>query len=148
MTDTSNATRIGEVGTVFVPVADQDRALAFYLDKLGFEKRADFAYGNGNRWVEVAPPGAANAIALVPRGEGQSSGGDETHCALATDDIETDHATLRARGVDVDPEIARVGGRRSGLVSIAVTIEDPVPPQFFFRDCDGNRFLIVGRTSE
>ena len=65
-------TRISQVATVFVPVADQDRALEFYLDKLGFEKRADFPYGEGGRWVEVAPPGSANAIALVPPREGGS----------------------------------------------------------------------------
>lgn len=137
-------TRISQVGTVFVPVADQERALEFYLDKLGFEKRIDFTYGDaGSRWIEVAPPGAANTISLVPPSEGKSSGSDEAHCAFATADIEADHATLRARGVDVDKEIARTGKRRSGLVSIDVTIGDPVPSQFFFRDPDGNRFLIV-----
>jgi catechol 2,3-dioxygenase-like lactoylglutathione lyase family enzyme len=146
MTDTANATRISEVATVFVPVADQDRALEFYLDKLGFEKRADFPYGEGSRWVEVAPPGAANAIALVPPSEGESAGGDQTHCALATESIEEAHATLRAKGVDVDAEIARTGTSRSGLVSTEATIADPVPPQFFFRDIDGNRFLIVEPT--
>jgi catechol 2,3-dioxygenase-like lactoylglutathione lyase family enzyme len=143
MTDAANTTRISQVGTVFVPVANQDRALGFYLDKLGFEKRADFSYGGGSRWIEVAPPGAANTISLVPRSEGESVGGDETHCAFATEDIEADHATLRARGVDVDAEIARTGKRRSGIVSIDVTVGDPVPPQFFLRDTDGNRFLIV-----
>ncbi|MGI8778949.1 MAG: VOC family protein [Solirubrobacteraceae bacterium] len=143
MTDTENTTRISQVGAVFVPVADQDRALEFYLDKLGFEKRADFPYGGGSRWIEVAPPGAANTIALVPPSEGGSAGGDETHCAFATEDIEADHATLRARGVEVDAEIARTGKRRPGIVSIEATVGDPVPPQFFFRDIDGNRFLIV-----
>jgi len=143
MTDTENTTRISQVGAVFVPVADQDRALEFYLDKLGFEKRADFPYGGGSRWIEVAPRGAANTIALVPPSEGGSAGGDETHCAFATEDIEADHATLRARGVEVDAEIARTGKRRSGIVSIEATVGDPVPPQFFFRDIDGNRFLIV-----
>jgi hypothetical protein len=38
----------------------------------------------------------------------------------------------------------RLGGKsRPGLVSLDVTVSDPVPPQFFFRDLDGNRFLIV-----
>jgi hypothetical protein len=32
---------------------------------------------------------------------------------------------------------------RTWLVSTAVSVEDPVPPQFFVRDPDGNRFLIV-----
>jgi catechol 2,3-dioxygenase-like lactoylglutathione lyase family enzyme len=143
MTDTANKTRIRQVGTVFVPVADQDRALKFYVDKLGFEKRADFAYGEGSRWIEVAPPGAVNTIALVPPSEGKAAGGNQTYCAFATEDIEADHANLRARGVDVDAGIARKGKRRSGLVSTEVTVGDPVPPQFFFRDIDGNRFLIV-----
>jgi catechol 2,3-dioxygenase-like lactoylglutathione lyase family enzyme len=137
------ATRIREVGAVFIPVSDQDRSLAFYVEKLGFEKRAEFEYGGHHRWIEVAPPGAANTIALVPPTEGESPRGDVTRCAFATLDIEADHAALQARGVDVDPEIARTGTPRSGLVSLTATVEDPVPAQFFFRDPDGNRFLIV-----
>jgi catechol-2,3-dioxygenase len=43
MADTEDRTRISQVGTVFVPVADHDRALEFYLDQLGFEQRADFS---------------------------------------------------------------------------------------------------------
>jgi catechol 2,3-dioxygenase-like lactoylglutathione lyase family enzyme len=143
MTTTTTTTCITQVATVFVPVSDQDRALEFYLDKLGFEKRVDFSYGEIHRWIEVAPPGSTNAIALVPPSEGKAVGGDRTYCAFTTQNIESDHATLRARGVDVDAEIARKGTRRSGLVSIEVIVEDPVPPQFFFRDIDGNRFLIV-----
>jgi catechol 2,3-dioxygenase-like lactoylglutathione lyase family enzyme len=137
------ATRICEVGTVFVPVVDQERALEFYLDALGFEKRADFPYGEDSRWIEVAPPGAANTISLVPTTEGRSAGSDETHGAFATEDIEADHASLRARGVDVDAGIARKGKGRPGLIALEATIRDPVPSQFFFRDIDGNRFLIV-----
>jgi hypothetical protein len=92
---------------VFVPVADQDRALEFDLGKLGFEKRGDFPHGEGSRWVEVAPPGSAIANALVPPGEGWTPGGDKTYCASSTDDIEADDETLRARGVEVDAEAAR-----------------------------------------
>lgn len=138
-----NDTHITQVGTVFVPVADQDRALRFYLDQLGFEKRSDFAYGDGDRWVEVAPPGSAIAIALVPPGEGKSSGAEAAHCAFASEDIEADHAALLAAGVEVDPEIGRQGTSRSGLVSSEVSIPDPVPAQFCFCDPDGNRFLVV-----
>jgi catechol 2,3-dioxygenase-like lactoylglutathione lyase family enzyme len=144
MADKTNATALSQVATVFVPVADQDRALTFYLDKLGFEKRVDFVYGGGIRWVEVAPPGSTFALALVPHQEGVSAGSGETHCALMSKNIEADHAVLRARGVDVDDEIAREGKSRPGLISIASRVPDPVPPQFFFRDPDGNRFLIVG----
>jgi catechol 2,3-dioxygenase-like lactoylglutathione lyase family enzyme len=139
----ANAICITQVATVFVPVSDQDRALEFYLVKLGFEKRVDFSYGKIHRWIEVAPPGSTNAIALVPPTEGVAVASERTYCAFTSKDIESDHATLLARGVDVDALIARKGTRRSGLFSLAVSVENPVPPQFFFRDIDGNRFLIV-----
>jgi catechol 2,3-dioxygenase-like lactoylglutathione lyase family enzyme len=141
--ETSNGTRITQVGTVFVPVTDQNKALEFYIEKLGFEKRADFVYGENRRWVEVAPSGSVNAIALVPPSEGTPARGDAAHCAFATEDIEGDHATLRARGIDVDTEIGTEGSRRPGLISIEAGVANPVPRQFFFRDLDGNRFLIV-----
>jgi catechol 2,3-dioxygenase-like lactoylglutathione lyase family enzyme len=130
MAETETRTHITQVGTVIVPVGDQDRALEFYLDKLGFEERTDVPFGEGDRWVEVAPPGAATTIALVPPREGESTG-IETRVGFATEDVDADHADLRARGVDVDEAVMRMG--------------DPVPPMFFFRDPDGNRFLIVGQ---
>lgn len=134
---------VREVGTVFVPVADQERSLTFFVDELGFEKRVDFVYGGEHRWIEVAPPSASHRIALVAPGEGASAGGDVARCALETPDVAGLHARLLARGVDVDPEIASAGTARSGLVSSAVRVDDPVPPQFFLRDPDGNRFLVV-----
>jgi catechol 2,3-dioxygenase-like lactoylglutathione lyase family enzyme len=130
MAKTETTTRITQVGTVIVPVSDQDRALEFYLGKLGFEKRTDTPYGEGDRWIEVAPPGAETTIAIVPPREGESAG-IETRVGFTTEDVDADHADLRARGVDADEEVMRMG--------------DPVPPMFFFRDPDGNRFLIVGR---
>jgi catechol 2,3-dioxygenase-like lactoylglutathione lyase family enzyme len=128
MTSTDASTRIIQVGTVIVPVSDQDRAIAFYTEKLGFEKRTDIPMGQAMRWVEVAPPGAATTIAIVPPREGEPTG-IQTRVAFATDDIDADHASLQTQGVDVDAEISRMG--------------DPVPPMFWFRDLDGNSFLIV-----
>lgn len=143
MTEVKTMTQIRQVGTVFVPVTDQDRALTFYLEKLGFEKRGDFTYSEGHRWVEVAPPSSTMAIALVSLSEGEASQTGQTLCAFSTEDIDADYMTLRARGVDIDTEIGRKGTSRPGLVSAEVTVNDPMPPQFSFRDPDGNRFLIV-----
>ena len=122
-------THIGKVGVVCVPVIDQDRALAFYVDTLGFEKRTDVAFGEGYRWIEVAPAGATTTLAIVPPPPGAPAGNAETGIGLHTDDIESDHADLLARGVDADAEITRMG--------------DPVPPIFWFRDPDGNRLMVV-----
>ncbi|MGH9367090.1 MAG: VOC family protein, partial [Thermoanaerobaculia bacterium] len=106
---------------------DQDRALAFYLEKLGFEKRIDVPNGKGERWVEVAPPGSATTIALVRAREGNPTGID-TQVRFTTKDAKADHAELRGRGVDADGEVMR----------------SPVP-MFVFRDPDGNRFVTVER---
>ncbi len=120
---------IEKVGTVIVTVNDQDGAIAFYTEKLGFEKRSDIPMGNGYRWVEVAPAGAETTIAVVPPRPGDSAGGTQTGIALSTNDVDADHAALRERGVDVDEEVSRMG--------------DPVPPMFWFRDPDGNSLLVV-----
>jgi len=122
------ATRITQVGTVIVPVSDQERALEFYLGTLGFEKRMDAPFGEGQRWIEVAPPGAATTIALVLHREGEPSG---IEVSLTTQDADADHAGLQAGGVDSDPGVMRWG--------------DSVPPMFTFRDPDGNRFRVVER---
>ncbi len=127
MSDTQTQTNITQIGTVIVPVSDQDAAIAFYTEKLGFEKRSDTPFGNGDRWVEVAPAGAATTIAIVKPPPGEPIG-IQTGVAFSTSDVDADHAELTARGVDVD-EVMRMG--------------DPVPPMFFFRDQDGNKLLLV-----
>src|ERR1700751_1944502 len=95
-------TQITDLRTMGVPVTDQDRALEFYVGKLGFAKRADFPAGDGRRWIEVAPPGAATTIALVPAPEGGPVGVDNG-IRLITGGADADHAVLRARGFDADP---------------------------------------------
>lgn len=90
------------VHSVTVLVADQDAALRFYVDALGFEKRLDSPFGENSRWLEVAPPGATTAIALLlPTDVGKSEGtlGGETGISLATHDIQTTYDTLTGKGV-------------------------------------------------
>jgi catechol 2,3-dioxygenase-like lactoylglutathione lyase family enzyme len=128
MSDTQTQTNLTQVGTCMIPVKDQDQAIAFYTEKLGFELRADIPFGGSERWVEVAPPGASTTIALTSPRPGEATG-VETRIALSTQDIDADHADLLARGVDVDAEVMRMG--------------DPVPPMFWFRDPEGNVLLIV-----
>jgi catechol 2,3-dioxygenase-like lactoylglutathione lyase family enzyme len=129
MSATKSASNIVDVGTIGVPVADQDRALAFYRDRLGFVVGIDAPFGDGRRWVEVAPPGANTSIALV-RDDGIPPGID-TGIRFTTTDAAADHAALRERGVDVDPEVM------------------PYPvPMFTLRDPDGNRLYVVERPLE
>src|SRR4051794_32453671 len=87
---------VTQQATVIVPVSDQERALAFYVETLGLTQRADFEYGDGERWVEVAPPGAGTAIGVALAAGGQP--GVETGVAFSTGDLEADHAELSAGG--------------------------------------------------
>ena len=59
-------TNVSNIGVVMFTVADQDAALAFYTEKLGYEVRGDTHFGeNGEmRWLEVAPPGSRARLAL------------------------------------------------------------------------------------
>jgi len=124
--------RIKQVGRVMVPVSDQDKAIAFYTDKLGFSLAADVPFGDGERWVEVAPPDGGTALALVPsRGEYQT--GRMTGIALGSPDARADHSELQEKGVDVDADL--MGG------------DGTVPLLFAFRDADGNQLMLVEEQS-
>jgi catechol 2,3-dioxygenase-like lactoylglutathione lyase family enzyme len=126
-------THISDVRTVAVPVTDHDRAIDFYVGKLGFEKRLDATFGGGRRWVEVAPPGAVTTIALAPLGPGVEGAGVDTGIRLVTDDAEVDHADLMARGVETDAEVLHFEG---------------APPMFSIRDPDGNVLYVVEMMAE
>jgi catechol 2,3-dioxygenase-like lactoylglutathione lyase family enzyme len=113
-------TNITAVGTVAVPVTDQDRAVEFYVGTLGFEKRRDLPFGDA-RWIEVAPPGSATTIALV-------AGAIPTGIRLFTSDADRDHSALRSGGADTDSEVMRM---------------PEAPPMFAVRDPDGNTLILV-----
>ena len=120
---------IAQVGRVCVTVADTDRAIEFYVDTLCFEKVVDVPMGDAGRWVEVAVAGTPTTIALAPPPPGDQAGGSQTGICFDTTDVDADHATLKAAGVDVDAEVTRWGG--------------PVPPMFWLRDPDGNSLIVV-----
>jgi predicted enzyme related to lactoylglutathione lyase len=123
-------TAVTRVSLVVVPVTDHERAIAFYTEVLGLEKRTDVSMGDQYRWVEVAPAGGETSIAIVPPPPGQPAGNVQTGICLHTDDIDGYHERLRAAGADVDAEISRMG--------------DPVPPLFWFREPDANTLMVAG----
>ncbi len=124
----ATATGIRQIGLVCVPTIEQDRAIAFY-ESLGFEKRTDVPFGGGYRWVEVYPPEGGTGIALAPPPPGTELTPVQTGITLFTDDIDSTHAELKSRGVDVDAEVSRMG--------------DPVPPMFWLRDSTGHTLMVV-----
>ena len=129
MAKVASKLNLTQVGRVCVTVADTDRAIDFYVGKLGFEKVVDEPMGDAGRWVEVAVAGTPTTIALAPPPPGQTAGGSQTGICIDTSDVDADHAALKAAGADVDDEVTRWGG--------------PIPPMLWLRDPDGNSLIIV-----
>jgi lactoylglutathione lyase len=129
MTNSTQApTTVTSIGVAMFTVSDQDAAIAFYTEKLGFELRGDTRFGeNGEmRWVEVAPPGSTARLALNPPMRGTPGGGA---IGVETPDVLAEHARLTAiGGIDLDPEPMTSPG---------------APLLFMLRDPDGNHVAVV-----
>ena len=117
---TKPATRVMSVS---VPVADQERALAFYVDTLGCEVLRDIELWPGARWLEVVPPGSAVSIALLSPHSGIPVG-----VRLATVDADAAHAHLTGAGAAVHEDVLRL---------------DFAPAMFTFEDPDGNLLVLI-----
>jgi catechol 2,3-dioxygenase-like lactoylglutathione lyase family enzyme len=134
-------TSIRTVGTVVVAVTDQERALGFYTEVLGFSTVNDFRYETGERWLEVQPAGGGSNLCLV-RARPERPAGVETGVVLLSSDLGGDLASLRAAGVDCDAEPLREGE----MVWWSGAPLAGRPPQFRLRDPDGNSLLVVAAT--
>jgi catechol 2,3-dioxygenase-like lactoylglutathione lyase family enzyme len=91
---------------VTIYVSDQDRALAFYTDRLGLEKGADNP-GPEGRFLTVAPDDKSVQIVLWPGNPAQSPAVDAATgpIFLESDDLHKEFEVLRSRGVEfVQPE--------------------------------------------
>jgi catechol 2,3-dioxygenase-like lactoylglutathione lyase family enzyme len=91
------------IQVVSIPVGDQDRAKAFYLEKLGFEEVSDAPYGEGMRWVEVRPPGSPTSFTLVTWFPTMPAGSLQG-LVLDTPDVQEAYRELLARGVHFSHE--------------------------------------------
>lgn len=95
------------IATVALVVPDYDAALAFYVDKLGFEVLEDVDQGT-RRWVRVAPAGGGAALLLArAEGAGQTAAigyqtGGRVFLFLETDDFARDYVAMMAAGVEFE----------------------------------------------
>ena len=121
-------TTVSNIGVAMFAVADQDAALDFYTQKLGFEVRSDVRFGENDamRWLEVAPPGSRARLALNPPMGGEPGG---SSIGVSTADVHGEHRRLSAiGGLDVDAEVQDFPG---------------APKMFCVRDPDGNYVWVV-----
>lgn len=124
---------ISRIHSTTIAVTDQDAALDFYVNTLGWEKAADAEFGPGMRWLTVLPPGASTELVLAHSSwAGGEDGGAKTcgntGISLVSPDIDATYESLKARGVAFKQPVAEMpwGDRAT-----------------WFADPDGNEFFLV-----
>ena len=83
-----------------IPVTDQDRALNFYTEKLGFRVFTDQQFSDTQRWIELSIPGAETGVVLfTPTGQ-EDRIGTFVNTSWEVDDIEKTYTELLGKGVE------------------------------------------------
>jgi catechol 2,3-dioxygenase-like lactoylglutathione lyase family enzyme len=121
---------IDRVSTVTIAVADQDEALAWYTEKLGFEKKMDVRSPQF-RWLTVAPPQQVDVEFLLASWFPDLVGKNATW-VLSTRDCQVGYEELKSRGIEFSqkPEL-----RPGGIEAI-------------FNDLYGNRYALVQESAQ
>jgi predicted enzyme related to lactoylglutathione lyase len=109
-----------------IPVRDQDKALAFWTEKMGFQIVTDRPMGPGMRWIELKIPGAQTGVALfTPPGQ-EDRIGTFANISFGCDDVEKTYRALKERGVEFMQEPKKESWGTSAI----------------FKDPDGNTFVL------
>ena len=146
MNTTSTAVEKFSVEVITLPVSDVDRALRFYVDRVGFTLDVDYAPNDAFRVVQLTPPGSACSI-QIGKGLTNAVAGSVRNVYLVVTDLEAARGRLLERGVEVSairhkvPIDAWNGGFAAGL--------DPAHRDYAsfadFSDPDGNRWVLQER---
>jgi len=114
---------------VSIPTSDQDRALAFWTEKLGFRVLTDQPMGPEKRWIELGVPGAETRIVLFTQEGHEDRIGTPFNGAFACDDVEHTYKQLSGRGVEFSEKPTKQSWGEYAV----------------FRDPDGNSFVLGGK---
>ena len=109
-----------------IPVQDQDRALKFYTEKLGFKVATNQEMGPGKRWIELRIDKAPTRLVLFTMDGEEDRIGTRMNCSLACDDVEATHRQLSERGVEFESPPQK----------------QPWGTFAIMKDSEGNRFVI------
>ena len=115
------------IDLVTLVVEDQDEAIEFYVDTLGFELHQDESYGVADRWIEIRPPGSAATITVkTPEMFDEREGrhrraliGTSPQLTFRVDDCQALYRNLRAADVPLDGEPSKAPW------GISLTARDP-----------------------
>jgi len=112
-----------------IPVKDQDRALEFYTERLGFRIITDQPFDDRQRWIELGIPGAETSLVLfTPDGHEDRIGGFQ-NVTFFTDNVQRTYEELRAKGVEFVQEPKAADWGTAAIL----------------KDLDGNVFVLSSR---
>lgn len=114
---------------VGIPVRDQDAALKFYTEKLGFKVATDQPMGDGQRWIELLIPGADTGLALFTPPGHEKRIGEFQSISFWCDDVFATSKILKSKGVEFEAE-----PRTEQWGTMAI-----------IKDVDGNKFVMSSR---
>src|ERR1700683_5757489 len=111
---------------VGIPVLDQQAALKFYTDKLGFEIATDQPFSSTQRWIELRIGNSPTRFVLFTPTGHEDRIGTFFNGSIACDDVEATYRQLRQRGVEF----------------IQTPQKQPWGTFAKFKDPDGNQFVL------
>ncbi len=117
---------IKKIKFISIPVADQNRALDFYTEKLGFTIITDQPFDQKQRWIELRVPKAETRVVLFTAEGEEKRIGTMMNVSYACDDIDKTYAELTKRGVEFEGSPQK----------------QPWGTYALFKDSEGNRFVI------
>jgi catechol 2,3-dioxygenase-like lactoylglutathione lyase family enzyme len=120
---------ISHLKFVGIPTTDQDRALEFYTEKLGFRILTDQPFGEKQRWIELKIDGSETAVVLFTPDGHEDRIGTFFNGSFACDNVERTYEELKAKGVEF----------------LGEPKQEPWGTFVIFKDPDGNQFVMGSR---
>jgi predicted enzyme related to lactoylglutathione lyase len=120
---------ISHVKFVSIPTSDQDRALKFWTDVVGFRVLTDQPFSDTQRWIELRIGSSDTRIVLFTSDDGGARPGSPFNGALACDNVEQTYKELSARGV----------------AFVKAPAKEPWGTFAIFTDPDGNQFVLSSK---
>jgi predicted enzyme related to lactoylglutathione lyase len=117
---------IKQIKFVSIPVADQDRALDFYTEKLGFTIITDQPFNDKQRWIELRVPKAETRVVLFTTDEDKGRIGTFMNVSYTCDDLQKTYEELKGRGVEFEQPPKK----------------EPWGSYATFKDSEGNSFAL------
>jgi len=120
---------ISHIHSTTIAVSDQDKALDFYVNTLGWTKELDNVMSEDMRFLSVAPPGGGAQLVLAdPSWAGNIKMGGHTGISLVAPDIDATYKELSERGVKFKEPVQTMPWGQKAT---------------WFTDPDGNEFFLV-----